>query len=103
VAKFLLVYHGGGGMAATPEEQAASMAAWNGWFDRLGAAVLDVGNPTAAAKRIGPNGAVSDDASAPSGYSLISADSLDQAVSLAKDCPVLGVGGTIQVAEAVAM
>jgi hypothetical protein len=34
-----------------------------------------------------------------SGYSVIKADSLDAAVKLAKDCPVLLGGGTIEVAE----
>lgn len=103
MAKYLLVYHGGGGMAATAEEQAAVMAAWNGWFERMGPAVLDIGNPTAAVKRIASGGAVSDDASGPSGYSLITAGNLDQAVNLAKGCPVLEVGGSVQVAEAIDM
>jgi hypothetical protein len=42
---------------------------------------------------------VTDDASGPSGYSIIKADSLDAAVAIAKGCPVLHGGATIQVAE----
>jgi hypothetical protein len=103
MAKFLLVYHGGDGMAATAEEQAAVMAAWNGWFERMGPAVLDVGNPTATVKRVAPGGTVSDDTAGPSGYSLISATTIDEAVGLAKGCPVLEAGGSIQVAEAIDM
>ena len=34
-----------------------------------------------------------------SGYSLIKADSLDAAVKLARECPVLSGGGSIEVAE----
>ena len=42
---------------------------------------------------------MTDDASGPSGYSIIKADSLDAAVAIAKGCPVLHAGATIQVAE----
>jgi hypothetical protein len=103
MAKFLLVYHGGGGMETSAEEQAKVMAAWNDWFGRLDGALVDGGSPTAAVKRIASGGAVSDDASGPSGYSIISAGSLDEAVDLAKGCPVLGSGGTVQVAETIEM
>jgi hypothetical protein len=35
------------------------------------------------------------------GYTLLSADSLDEAVSVVKSHPFLGRGGTLQVSEAV--
>ncbi len=38
-----------------------------------------------------------------SGYSIVSADSLDSAVELAKGCPVLEIGGAVDVYEAIAM
>jgi len=37
------------------------------------------------------------------GYSIVSADSLDSAVELAKGCPVLEIGGAVDVYEAIAM
>jgi hypothetical protein len=37
------------------------------------------------------------------GYSIVSADSLDAAVELAKGCPVLGIGGAVDVYEVIAM
>jgi hypothetical protein len=103
MGKFLLVYQGGSGMAASAEEQARVMAAWNDWFGRLGPALVDGGSPTAAVKRIAPGGAVTDEPSGPTGYSIIKADSLGQAVELAKGSPLLQAGGTIQVAETVEM
>lgn len=45
MANYLLAYHGGG-MAATEEDRKKSMAAWGKWFQELGAAVVDAGNPT---------------------------------------------------------
>ena len=52
-------------------------------------------------KSIAADGSVSDGGGAnpATGYSLIEADSLDAAVKLAKGCPVLGGGATIEVAE----
>ena len=98
MANYLLVYHGGG-RPQSPEDQATSMRAWTEWFGLLGGAVVDRGNPAGQTKRIGSTGSVADDAGGPSGYSIIKADSIDQAVSLAKGCPVLAGGGQLQVVE----
>jgi hypothetical protein len=91
MANYVLVYHGGG----MPE----IMQAWNDWFHKLGDALVDGGNPASATRTIATNGSVSDDPSGPSGYSILKADSLDAAVELAKGCPVLAGGASIQVVE----
>jgi hypothetical protein len=75
------------------------MKAWTDWFGKLGSAVLDQGNPASRTRRIDGGGSVSDDSSGPSGYSIISADSIDQAVELAKGSPVLAGGSSVQVVE----
>ena len=98
MANYVLVYHGGG-MPETPEEGARVMQAWNEWFAKLGDAVVDGGNPASVTRRIGADGSVSDDAAGPSGYSILKADSLDAAVELAKGCPVLAGGASVQVVE----
>ena len=98
MANFVLVYHGGR-MPESPEEGAKQMTAWNDWFAQLGAAVVDGGNPASRTKRIAADGSVSDDPTGPSGYSILKADTLDQAVELAKGCPVLAGGASIQVVE----
>lgn len=102
---YLLVYHGGGGMPETPEEGAKVVAAWNDWFGALGEAVVDGGNPVTQVRTIGNNGTVSDGALNPAtGYSIIKADSLDDAVALAKGSPVLNGGlGSVEVAEVTGM
>lgn len=99
MANFLLTYHGEGGMPSTDEEQAAVMGAWNAWFSRLGDAVVDGGNPTSQAKAISPDGSVMDATSAPTGYSIIKADSIDAAVELSRGCPVLAAGQVVVVSE----
>jgi hypothetical protein len=100
MAKYLLVYHGGG-MPEGQEAQEKVMAAWGAWFQNLGPALADGGNPIGQTKTIGGGGAVSDGGGAnpATGYSLIEANSLDAAVELAKGCPVLEGGATIEVAE----
>jgi hypothetical protein len=104
MANYVFAYSGGNGMAADEAERSAQMAKWGQWFGALGSAVVDGGAPTGAAKTVGTGGSVSDGGSRGlTGYSIISADTLDSAVELAKGCPVLETGGTVDVYEAIAM
>lgn len=98
--KYLLGYHGGS-MPETPAEGEKVMAAWNKWMGDLGSKIVDAGNPIGAAKIIAKNGAVSDGGGVNplTGYSVIEAASLDEAVKLASSCPQLSAGGSVQVAE----
>ena len=99
MAKYLLLY-GGGTMPETEAEQAAVMKAWEAWFTELGAAVADPGNPfTPAAKKITSGPATTDTPATASGYSVIEAESLEQAAKLAGGCPVLLGGADITVFE----
>src|SRR5260221_1567803 len=100
MANYLLAYHGGS-MPQSPEDQAKVMKAWEGWFGSIGAGVVDGGNPVGKAKTIASSGSVTDGGGSNpvSGYSVIKADSLDAAVALAKKCPVLQGGGSVEVCE----
>ena len=101
--KFVFAYHGG----TIPESAAAqadAMAAWGAWFGSLGDAVIDGGNPTGQSKTLTANGAVDGGGANPlSGYSLINATDIDAALAHAKGCPILAVGGSVEVAEALDM
>ena len=98
--KYVLAYHGGS-VPETEAEQAEVMAAWGAWFEALGPAIADGGNPIGAAVTIHSDGSTSDGGGANplSGYSLINAGNIDAAVAMAKGCPVLSGGGTVEVAE----
>ena len=98
MASYLLTYYGGG-MPESEADQAHVMQAWAAWFDELGDAVVDGGNPTSHSRAISPDGSVMDATSAPTGYSIIKADSLDAAVAASKRCPVLAGGAAIVVSE----
>ena len=101
MANYLLLYHGGS-MPETEAEQKAVIDDWTAWYTKLGAAVVDPGNPfTPMAKSIASDGKVSDGpaGSMASGYTVIKADSLDAAAAMAKNCPVLKSGAKISIFE----
>jgi hypothetical protein len=103
MADYLLLY-AGGKMPESEEEQAAVMKAWDDWFHQLGGALKDGGNPfTPQSKSISAGGDVSDSGGSASGYSIITADSLDDATEKAKGCPVLQGGANITVYETFAV
>ncbi len=96
MGKYVLAYRGGEGMPeGGPTEE--EMGKWFAWFAELGESVIDGGNPFAQSTTIG--GAAP--AQGLGGYSVISADSLDDAATKAKGCPVLGNGGSIDIYEAI--
>ena len=104
MTNYLFAYSGGKGVAADETERNAQYAKWGQWFAELGAAVVEGGAAMGIAKTVGPGGSVSDGGSRRlTGYSIVTADSLDTAVELAKGCPVLEIGGAVDVYEAIAM
>ncbi|MGI9585656.1 MAG: YciI family protein [Acidimicrobiia bacterium] len=105
MAKFLYTYHGGVGMETTEEKMAEVMALWGAWFAELGDAIVDGGAPVGASKTVGAAGAVSDGGGAnpATGYTILSANSLDEAVTMAKGCPSLADGGSVEVSELIEM
>ena len=101
MAKYVLLYSGGG-MAATPAEQQKQMQAWGAWFGKLGKAIVDNGNPfSEKVKTVASNGNVKEgpQGQRASGYSIVEAGSIDDAAEFAKGCPVLSSGGQITVYE----
>jgi hypothetical protein len=99
VANYVLVYKGGG-TPDSEDEQQAVLAAWNSWYGSLGPAVVDGGNPFGPSTTVAPDGTVRDGGAAGlTGYTILQADDLGAATELAKGCPVLASGGSIEVYE----
>jgi hypothetical protein len=100
MGNYLLAYRGGA-TAETDAEREKLMAAWGAWFRKLDGAIVDPGNPFAGSASVGSDGTVGEKvASGLTGYSVLKADSLAGATDLAKGCPILQSGGTIDVYEA---
>ena len=100
MGKYVLAYKGGS-MAATEAEQKAAMEKWTGWFGQLGSAVSDGGNPFGPSTAITADGSTTGTSAGLTGYSILTADSLSTAADLAKGCPVLESGGSVEVYEAI--
>jgi hypothetical protein len=104
MAKYLFVYHGG----KNPEseaEVAEVLDSWGAWFGSMGTAVVDGGNPVGMSSTVNEDGSVTDNGGSnpATGYSLIEAPDLDDALAKARGCPILTSGGTVELAEAIDM
>jgi len=102
MAKFVYLYTGGQ-PAATPAEQEKAMQEWGAWFATLGDSVSDMGNPFGSSATVSADGTAEGGTSRAGGYSIVSADSLDEASARAKGCPVLASGGSVEVYAAIEM
>ncbi len=101
MANYLLLYSGGSA-GTTPADREKSLQAWGAWFGRLGDKIVDHGNPFGEHAKSVADGKVHDGTvSNPpaTGYSIVSADSLNAAGELARECPLLQSGGKITVYE----
>ena len=105
MADFLFVYRGGNRAALTPDEMQKTMQKWQtwigeglhkGWMLDPGDALKTEGR-VVHAKKVVTDGPFVESKEIVGGFSIAKADSIDAAVELAKGCPILQVGGTVEV------
>ena len=89
---YLLIYKGGG-MPESEEEKAQVMADWGKWMEQCGENLVDPGNPCANAKSVGKDSVGEVSGERVTGYSVIKADSIDNAIHAAQMVPLV-VDGT---------
>jgi YCII-related domain len=99
--KYVIAYHGGRKFES-PQEGAAYMARWKTWMGSLGDAVVDPGMPLGAGKLVSAAGVSERGADLLTGFSIVTADSMEAVLGFARQCPHLD-HGTIEVAEAMEM
>lgn len=104
MSKYLFIYHGGKD-PETEEEVAKVLDDWGNWMGAMGAAVIDGGNPVGESSTVNPDGSVADNGGSnpASGYGIFDAADLDDALAKAKGCPILAVGGSVELAEIIDM
>jgi hypothetical protein len=73
---------------------AGTSAEWQAWFAGLGPALVDIGNAVTEYASLGDVGG---SGSRMIAYSVVSAEDMDSALALAKDCPVMRAGGGVEV------
>lgn len=98
MAKFLFVYRGPleeSTAPPSPEMMQAILQSWGAWFQTIGAALVDGGDGLLqTGKLVDAKGVVSDGPFIEAkeivgGYSVVKADTYDEAVGYAKSCPIL--------------
>jgi len=100
---FIITYFGGD-QPASPDEGRLHFAKYQKWLTSLGDSVIDPMVPFKNNHTIKPDGSSSEGSLvAMSGHTLIQAESIEEAISIAKACPFLDINGTIEVAERVQM
>jgi len=92
--KFLIIYHAPFEAMAQmanvpPEQQAAGMALWQAWIERVGNNLIDVGAPLINGKSLRASGSSSPSDKEVSGYSLVVGKNLDEVMSLLENHPHL--------------
>jgi hypothetical protein len=99
MGKYVYVYYAG------TASDGGSAEEWGKWFGELSDKLIDGGNPFAAGGQAVHKGGVMDVQGKPvTGYSIISAESMEQATELAKGCPLVATAeGAVCVYEALPM
>lgn len=95
----------------SPEQMQSSMKHWQDWMGGIAAQnkMASTGSRLGSAgKVVTANNVVSDGPYAEikeviGGYIIVKANSLEEAAELAKDCPILHIGGNVEVRPVVAM
>ena len=74
---------------STPEEMEAGMKAWMAWAQKCGDKLLDFGTPLGNGLSLKPGGNSANSESAIIGYSILQAESMEEARELLQDHPHL--------------
>jgi len=101
--QFVLVYLGGN-QPSSPEEGRQHFAKYMEWLTSLGDSVVIPTIPLKDTTTVSSDGTIAEGgSSAMSGFSIIKADSMEAALSIAQACPFLEIGGSLEVSEMMEM
>lgn len=97
---YLFVYHGGK-EPESEEEYQQVIKSWQQWYEGMGSAVVDGGNPVGPNFTVNTGGEVTNDGGSNpvTGYGVFAAANADEAAALASKCPILESGGSVEVAQ----
>jgi hypothetical protein len=109
--KYMFLFHGGDVSHLPPQQQEAHMQKWLGWVDRLrkegkyvsGEPLLPGGKTVVGTKRTVTDGPFAESKEVVSGFFIVNAKNLDEAVQMAKDCPDYEFDGAVEVREVMKM
>jgi len=99
MTQYIIAYLGGK-QPESPEAGKAQFAKWQAWIEGLGEAVVNPGTPLKQSRTLGSDGVK--EGGPLSGFAVIEAGSIEEAVDMAKSDPFLEMG-SVQVAEMIQM
>jgi len=103
MSQYIIVYLGGN-QPSDPEESKQNYAKYKEWLASLGNSAVSPANPFKNTSTVNPDGSVTAGSStAMSGYAIIDVDSMEKALEIARACPFLEIGGSLEVSELVKM
>lgn len=103
MTQYIITYLGGN-HPSTPEEGQKHFSKYKEWLSSMGDSVVSPANPFKGTKTVNPDGSVSEGGTTlMSGFTIIEAETMESALSLAKGCPFLDIEGSLEVSELVQM
>jgi hypothetical protein len=94
----------GGDKPSSPEEGEQHMSKYRAWLSSLGNSAVSPANPLKDTSTVNSDGTVTTGSTTSmSGFTIIEADSMEAALLIAKVCPFLDVGGSLEVSELIEM
>jgi hypothetical protein len=94
----------GGEQPSTPEEGKQHFEKYKAWLTSLGDSVISPANPLKNTNTVNSDGTVTTGSTTTmSGYTVVEADSIEDALVMAKACPFLDIGGSLEVSELIQM
>lgn len=103
MSQYIIVYLGGN-QPSDPEESKQNYAKYKEWLASLGDSAVSPANPFKNTSTVNPDGSVTAGSSTKiSGYTIINVDSMEKALEIARACPFLEIGGSLEVSELVKM
>ena len=103
MSQYVIVYLGGD-PPSSPEEGQQHMSKYMDWLSSLGESAVSPANPLTDTRKVNSDVTVATGVKTTmSGYTIIEADTMDSALSIAKTCPFLETGGSLEVSELMEM
>lgn len=103
MSQYVIVYLGGN-QPSSPEEGKQHFSKYMNWLSSLGDSAVSPANPLKNTHTVNSDGSVSTGGKTTmSGYTIIEADSMEAALSIAQSCPFLEIGGSLEISELMQM
>jgi hypothetical protein len=106
MTEFTFLYRGGSRSTSSPDEMQKVYQKWTLWFDTLkkSGSLVNIGHPLEdegsridGASKVVSDGPFAEAKDVIGGFSIVTAANLSAATELAKGCPILQSGGSVEV------